>query len=89
MQWWEVQRLINGIRRRQRPHWEQIRWLGWWIGKLLGEKKTDSSEELMTFPWEKEDIDPDVARQQTEDFVAQVRAENEAKRKAMADKAQS
>lgn len=54
MQWWEVQRFINGMRRRIRPQWESTRWLGWIVAKMMGEKRTESPEEFMTFHWEME-----------------------------------
>ena len=54
MQWWEVQRFINGMRRRIRPQWESVRWLGWIVAKMMGEKRTESPEDFMTFNWEKE-----------------------------------
>lgn len=54
MQWWEVQRFINGMRRRIRPQWESVRWLGWIVAKMMGEKRTESPEDFMTFHWEME-----------------------------------
>lgn len=54
MQWWEVQRFINGMRRRIRPQWESVRWLGWIVAKMMGEKRTESPEDFMAFHWEME-----------------------------------
>ena len=77
MQWWEVQRVINGIQRRFRPQWETTRWLGWIVSKIMG-SKIDSPEDMAQFPWEIEYVDPDELAKATEELLAQCRAENAA-----------
>lgn len=77
MQMWEVQQAYNGIRRRIRPHWETTRWLGWIVSRIMG-GKIETPEDMSQFPWEIEYIDPDELAKQTEELLAQCRAENAA-----------
>lgn len=81
MQYWEVQHLLNGIRRRYRPTWEVTRWLGWIVSKLMG-SKIDSPEDMAQFPWEIEYVDPEEQAKATAELLAQCRAENAAIEKA-------
>lgn len=52
MQWWEVQRYINGIRRRERTAWATTRQHAFWILRSLG-AKIDTASDLLPLPWEK------------------------------------
>lgn len=78
MQWWEVQRYIDGLRRRQRPDWETTRWLGWVVSRIMG-GKAEAPDELMTFPWEKETRDPEKDAEAIKALLDQCRKENERK----------
>ena len=78
MQWWEVQRFINGLRRRIRPQWESVRWLGWIVGKMMGEKKTESPEDFMTFNWEEEVVDEAEVNRKTLKLIDELREKNKA-----------
>ena len=79
MAWWEVQRYIAGLRRRARSGWEQTRWLGWLVSAMLGNKRHESPDDLMPFPWEREPVDPVQEEQALTALLEQVRAENRAK----------
>ena len=78
MQWWEVQRFINGLRRRIRPQWESVRWLGWIVGKMMGEKKTESPEDFMTFNWEEAVVDEAEVNRKTRKLIDELREKNKA-----------
>ena len=82
MQWWEVQRFINGLRRRIRPQWESVRWLGWIVGKMMGEKKTESPEDFMTFNWEEEVVDEAEVNRKTLKLIDELREKNKAAQNA-------
>lgn len=54
---WEIQAIIKGYRRRQRPSWEQARLNAFYIMSAMADlSKADirSDRDLITFPWEKE-----------------------------------
>lgn len=79
MPWWEVQHFITGLRQRAHSSWEQTRWLGWMVSVLLGNKRHNSPDELMPFPWEQTPADPEQDRKDLQALLEQVRAENRAK----------
>ena len=62
MQWWEVQRYIYGLRRRDRlmSHW--VRHLEWYLTCMFTDRTKnsppDEPQDLYTFPWEVEHEDP-------------------------------
>lgn len=66
MQWWEVQRYINGLRRRLRPQWESARFVAWVQAHSMGAKTPTSQQDFYPFPWEKEQILSDEERQAKE-----------------------
>ena len=78
MQWWEVLRAVQGIRRRYRPIWETTRWLGWIISRILG-GKIDDPQSFMQFPWEIECVDTEALIEANEKLLEECRAENLAK----------
>jgi hypothetical protein len=75
MQWWEVQRYINGMRLRARPQWESQRWLGWVVSRIMG-SKMDEPREMMTFPWEVEKRDPEADAEAVKALLEQCRQDN-------------
>ncbi|MGN0208592.1 MAG: hypothetical protein ACI397_03995 [Paludibacteraceae bacterium] len=80
MQWWEVQRYLAGLRRRQRPLWENTRWLGHMIAKMLcGRNIPSDLQEFYEFPWETEPIDPDQLARDNAALIEQIRREQAAK----------
>lgn len=86
MQWWEVQRFIDGMRKRARPQWESTRWLAWLVGKMLGGLKTiDDPQELSTFPWEKELEDPDAMMEANQKLLDELKEQNRKAQEAMTE----
>lgn len=56
---WEIQAIIRGYRRRQRPSWEQARLNAFFVMSSMAELKKagiSSDRDLITFPWEKDDV---------------------------------
>lgn len=54
---WEIQAIIKGYRRRQRPSWEQARLNAFYIMSAMADLSKAgirSDRDLITFPWEKE-----------------------------------
>lgn len=54
---WEIQAIIRGYRRRQRPSWEQARLNAFYIMSAMADLSKAgirSDRDLITFPWEKE-----------------------------------
>ena len=74
MEWWEVNRYLAGIRRRQRAQWETTRWKIASIANLFRGKDTPAItvDKLITFPWEKDEPNPDTP---SEDDIAFLQAE--------------
>ena len=55
---WEIQAIIRGYRRRQRPSWEQARLNAFYIMSAMSDLSKAgirSDRDLITFPWEKEE----------------------------------
>ena len=77
MEWWEVNRYLAGIRRRQRAQWETTRWQIASIANLFRGKDspTVKPSDLVTFPWEKDQPNPDAP---TDEDVAELQAEMDA-----------
>lgn len=79
MQWWEVQRFIDGMRKRARNQWESTRWLAWLVGKMLGGlKNIDDPQELSTFPWEKEQDDMEAIMEANLKLLEELKEQNKA-----------
>ena len=74
MEWWEVNRCLAGIRRRQRAQWETTRWQIASIANLFRGKDspTVKPSDLCKFPWEKDEPNPDMP---TEEEVDELQAE--------------
>lgn len=56
---WEIQAIIRGYRRRQRPSWEQARLSAFFVMSSMADMKKagiSSDRDLITFPWEKDDV---------------------------------
>ena len=56
---WEIQAIIRGYRRRQRPSWEQARLNAFYIMSAMSDLSKAgirSDRDLITFPWEKEEV---------------------------------
>ena len=54
---WEIQAIIRGYRRRQRPSWEQARLNAYYIMSAMADLSKAgirSDLDLITFPWEKD-----------------------------------
>lgn len=54
---WEIEAIIRGYRRRQRPSWEQARLNAFYIMSAMADLSKAgirSDCDLITFPWEKE-----------------------------------
>lgn len=54
---WEIEAIIRGYRRRQRPSWEQARLNAFYVMSAmtdLSKAGIRSDRDLITFPWEKE-----------------------------------
>ena len=52
---WEIQAIIRGYRRRQRPSWEQARLNAFYVMSAmtdLSKAGIRSDRDLITFPWE-------------------------------------
>ena len=63
MRFWEVRRIIRGYRNRQRPSWEQARLNAFFIMSAMADLKQagiHNDMDLITFPWEKEDIEANL-----------------------------
>lgn len=59
---WEIQAIIRGYRRRQRPSWEQARLNAFYIMSAMADLSKAgirSDCDLITFPWEKEETKSD------------------------------
>ena len=69
MEWWEVNRCLAGIRRRQRAPWETTRWQIASIANLFRGKDSPAVtvDKLITFPWEKYQPNPDAPTQEDVD----------------------
>ena len=56
MQWWEVNRFLNGMYRRQRTAWLVNRHLEWILVRMFSDSKKstppNSPEDLYKFGWE-------------------------------------
>ena len=56
---WEIQAIIRGYRRRQRPSWEQARLNAFYIMSAMADLSKAgirSDRDLITFPWEEKDV---------------------------------
>ena len=56
---WEIQSIIRGYRRRQRPSWEQARLNAFYIMSAMADLSKAgirSDRDLITFPWEEEEV---------------------------------
>lgn len=56
---WEIQAIIRGYRRRQRPSWEQARLNAFYIMSAMADLSKAgirSDRDLITFPWEEEEV---------------------------------
>ena len=54
---WEIEAIIRGYRRRQRPSWEQARLNAFYVMSAMADLSKAgirSDRDLITFPWEKE-----------------------------------
>lgn len=54
---WEIEAIIRGYRRRQRPSWEQARLNAFYIMSAMADLSKAgirSDRDLITFPWENE-----------------------------------
>ena len=54
---WEIEAIIRGYRRRQRPSWEQARLNAFYIMSAMADLSKAgirSDRDLITFPWEKD-----------------------------------
>lgn len=58
MQWWEVNRFMLGLQRRQRNQWETTRHLEWLLTNMFGDHKKGviprTPTDFFKFPWEEE-----------------------------------
>ena len=58
MQWWEVNRYLNGLQRRAHTAWENTRALQWWLACMFHDKKHGSPPaspaDIYQFGWEKD-----------------------------------
>ena len=55
---WEIQAIIRGYRRRQRPSWEQARLNAFYIMSAMADLSKAgirSDRDLITFPWEEKE----------------------------------
>lgn len=60
---WEIQAIIRGYRRRQRPSWEQARLNAFFVMSSMADMKKagiSSDRDLITFPWEKDATSSDT-----------------------------
>ena len=56
---WEIQAIIRGYRRRQRPSWEQARLNAFYIMSAMADLSKAgirSDRDLITFPWEEKEV---------------------------------
>lgn len=56
---WEIQAIIRGYRRRQRPSWEQARLNAFYIMSAMSDLSKAgirSDRDLITFPWEEKEV---------------------------------
>ena len=58
MQWWEVNRYLDGLHRRHRTAWENTRALQWFLACMFNDSKKHaapkSPQDLYKFGWEEE-----------------------------------
>lgn len=59
MQWWEINRYINGLHRRYRTQWQNTRHLEWFLTQLMPRGKDaapppKAPEDLYNFGWEED-----------------------------------
>lgn len=75
MQWWEIERYIAGIRRAERPGWEQTRLAGLWqISSMGGKVKLG---DLITFSWDKDQNNTSMpSEEEIEELRQMMREEN-------------
>lgn len=77
---WEIQAIIRGYRRRQRPNWEQARLAAFFIMTAqadLTKSNIYSDRDLIRFPWEAEIAEKDKpSDEEVEKFRKVLQAEN-------------
>lgn len=58
MQWWEVNRYLDGLHRRHRTAWENTRALQWFLARMFGDSKKNNipadPQSFYKFAWEEE-----------------------------------
>lgn len=64
MQYWEVVRVCNGRYRKDAILLSQIRWIGWVIARVAGNKQIDTPQEMQPFYWEQEHLTPEEEAEQ-------------------------
>ena len=73
MQWWEVNRYLDGLHRRHRTAWENTRALQWFLARMFGDSKKNnipsSPQDFYKFSWE-EDRQDQPASEITEQEAA-------------------
>ena len=72
MRWWEVDRIIAGVRRRYRSTYETSRHLEWVLIQMFGDKKEKhklpaTPMAFYKFPWEKDDVVLEKLPEETEE----------------------
>ena len=87
LQVWEVRRIIRGYRKREQTTWEQCRWQTFWLlhNGMLDVRKAGINQpsDLIQFPWDKEQVDPDMPTKEEVDAMRQelIRLNEETDRK--------
>lgn len=65
MQWWEVNRYLDGLHRRYHTPWENTRALQWWLVRMFGDSKKgimpNNPEDLYKFIWEENEHHDDIS----------------------------
>ena len=76
MQWWEVNRYLTGMYRRQRTAWLTNRHLEWLLVRMFSDTKKSTPpstpEDLYKFGWEEEETPPPPEMSE-EDYAEELR----------------
>ena len=78
MQWWEVKRYINGIRRSERTLWETSRFIGLVTASCNRDPKKPplTASDLLPLPWDNKQTDDKPTDEEIEELREMMRKEN-------------
>ena len=74
LQYWEIPLLIGSLEYLDRTSWEQTRAMVWSVASMLSSKKIEV-QDVMKFPWEKEQPQVRAVATITDDELARLKSE--------------